>query len=137
MHTNLTVSLDDARLAADAALAAAKPGDGPVAVCVTNENGDTAYLVRQDGTSAMDVRNAERKAYTAAFIGRDTSVWRLQIAHDGRTVSDWSDPMVTSLHGGWTLRRQSQIIGGIAMSGNSTTRDEGLARIGLGAMGVE
>ena len=134
MRTNLTVSLDDARLAANAALAAAKPGDGPIAVAVTSETGDLAYLVRQDGTSAVDVRNAERKAYTAAFIGRDTSVLRLQITHDGRTVSDWSDPMVTTLHGGWTLRRQSQIIGGIGVAGSGDEdRDERLALAGAEA----
>ena len=134
MLTNQTVSLDDARTAADAALAAASAGDGPVAVCVTNENGDTAYLVRQDGTSAMDVRNAERKAYTAAFIGRDTSIYRLQIAHDGRTVADWSDDRVTTLHGGWTLRRESQVIGGIGVAGSGDEdRDERLALAGAEA----
>ena len=134
MITSLTVSLDDAKVAANAALAAAKPGDGPLAVAVTNETGDVAYLVRQDGATAVDVRNAERKAYTAAVIGRDTSVWRLQITHDGRTVADWSDAMVTSLHGGWTLRRQSQVIGGIGVAGSGDEdRDERLALAGAEA----
>ena len=134
MHTNLTVSLDDARLAADAALAAAKPGDGPIAVAVTSEAGDVAYLVRQDGASAVDVRNAERKAYTAAFIGRDTSVYRAQLAHDGRTVADWADERVTTLSGGWTLRRESQVIGGIGVAGSGgEDRDERLALAGAEA----
>ena len=134
MITNLTISLEDAKTAVSAALAAAKPDDGPIAVCVTNENGDPAYLVRQDGASATDVRNAERKAYTAAFIGRDTSAYRLQIAHDGRTVADWSDAMITTLHGGWTLRRGSQVIGGIGVAGSGgEDRDERLALAGAEA----
>ena len=134
MLTNPTVSLDDARVAANAALAAARPGDGPVAVCVTNENGDAAYLVRQDGASAVDVRNAERKAYTAAFIGRDTSVYRAQLAHDGRTVADWADERVTTLSGGWTLRRESHVIGGIGVAGSrDEDRDERLALAGAEA----
>ena len=134
MLTNPTVSLEDAVLAASAALAAAKQGDAPIAVCVTNENGDTVYLVRQDGTSAVDVRNAERKAYTAAFIGRDTSVYRAQLAHDGRTVADWADERVTTLSGGWTLRRESQVIGGIGVAGSrGEDRDERLALAGAEA----
>ena len=86
------------------------------------------YQVRQDGASAVDVRNAERKAYTAAFIGRDTALWRLQILHDGRTVADWANPSLTTIHGGWTLRRASQVIGGIGVSGSGNEdRDEQLA----------
>ena len=134
MLTNPTVSLEDAVLAASAALAAAKQGDAPIAVCVTNENGDAVYLVRQDGTSAVDVRNAERKAYTAAFIGRDTSVYRAQLAHDGRTVADWADERVTTLSGGWTLRRESQVIGGIGVAGSGgEDRDERLSLAGAEA----
>lgn len=134
MITNLTISLEDAKTAVSAALAAAKPDDGPIAVCVTNENGDPAYLVRQDGASATTVRNAERKAYTAAFIGRDTSVYRAQLAHDGRTVADWADAMITTLHGGWTLRRGSQVIGGIGVAGSGgEDRDERLALAGAEA----
>ncbi len=134
MLTNPTVSLEDAQVAANAALSAAKPGDGPLTVCVANENGDTAYLVRQDGASAVDVRNAERKAYTAAFIGRDTSVYRAQLAHDGRTVADWADDRVTTLSGGWTLRRESRVIGGIGVAGSGhEDRDERLALAGAEA----
>ena len=134
MITNLTISLEDAKTTVSAALAAAKPDDGPIAVCVTNENGDPAYLVRQDGASATDVRNAERKAYTATFIGRDTSVYRAQLAHDGRTVADWADAMITTLHGGWTLRRGSQVIGGIGVAGSGgEDRDERLALAGAEA----
>ena len=92
------------------------------------------YQIRQDGASAVDVRNAERKAYSAAYIGRDTSMWRLQILHDGRTVADWANPNLTTLHGGWTLRRASQVIGGIGVSGSGDEdRDEQLALKGAEA----
>jgi glc operon protein GlcG len=92
------------------------------------------YLLRQDGASAIDVRNAERKAYTAAYIGRDTSMWRPQIMHDGRTVADWANPNLTTIHGGWTLRRGGQVIGGIGVSGSANEdRDEQLALKGAEA----
>ena len=131
MITRLSIGLDDAQNAAAAVFAAAKAAQGPIAVAVTDAEGNLVFLERQDGTSAVDVRNAERKAYTAGVIGRDTSMFRLQITMDGRTVADWSDPMVTTLPGGWTLRRQSQVIGGIGVSG--TGDDERLALAGAEA----
>jgi glc operon protein GlcG len=126
--SNLSVSLADARLAIEAVLKAARPNERPLAVCVVDPGGNVVYEVRQDGAAAVDVRNAERKAYTAAYIGRDTSMWRLQIRHDGRTVADWANPALTTLHGGWTLRRASQVIGGLGVSGSGDEdRDEQLA----------
>ena len=125
------VGLSEARVAIDAILAAARERDRPFAACVVDPDGNMVQLLRQDGAPPLEVRNAERKAYTAAYIGRDTSMWRLQIAHDGRTVADWTNPNLTTLHGGWTLRRDSQVIGGLGVSGSgSEDRDEQLALTG-------
>jgi len=131
----LSISLADASMATDAILKGARSSDGPLAVSIVDNAGNMVYQIRQDGAAAVDVRNAERKAYTAAYIGRDTSVWRLQILHDGRTVADWSNPNMTTLHGGWTLRRASQVIGGLGVSGSGhEDRDEQLALRGAEAL---
>jgi uncharacterized protein GlcG (DUF336 family) len=130
----LAIGLEDARLAVETVLKAARPTDR-LAVSVVDGHGNPVYQARQDGTSAVDVRNAERKAITAAYIGRDTSVWRLQITHDGRTVADWANPSLTTLHGGWTLRRESQVIGGLGVAGSGDEdRDEVLALRGAEAL---
>ena len=134
MINELVIGHADARLIADVILKAAGAKSKPLAIAVVDNRGDVVYFTRQDGASAVDIRNAERKAYTGAFIGRDSSLWRLQIAHDGRTVADWSDPNMTTLHGGWTLRRNSQVIGGIGVSGTGDEdRDEQLALKGAEA----
>jgi uncharacterized protein GlcG (DUF336 family) len=133
MIQQLAISLEDARVAVSAVLNAARPTDA-LAVAVVDGDGNMVYLVRQDGVRARDVRDAERKAVTAAYIGRDTSMWRLQISHDGRTVADWANPMLTTLHGGWTLRRASSVIGGLGVSGSGDEdRDEQLALRGAEA----
>ena len=98
-----SMGLDSARRGAAAVFDAAADGDGPLAVAVVDENGDPVYAVRQDGTSPANVRIAMRKAYTAAFIGRDTRFYRNQIREDGRTLADWADVMMTTLHGGLTV----------------------------------
>jgi uncharacterized protein GlcG (DUF336 family) len=130
----LSIGLKEARVAVDAVLRALRPNDRAVAVSVVDSRGDPVYQLRQDGAGTSDVQMAERKAYTAAYIGRDTSMWRLQILHDGRTVADWANPSLTTVHGGWTLRRSSQVIGGIGVSGSSDEdRDEQLALRGAEA----
>ena len=134
MIQQLSISLSEARLSVDAVLRAGRPNEAPLAIAVVDGNGHPVYLVRQDGAAEVDVRNAERKAYTAAYIGRDTSMWRLQILHDGRTVADWANPNLTTIHGGWTLRRAGQVIGGLGVSGSGDEdRDEQLALRGAEA----
>jgi uncharacterized protein GlcG (DUF336 family) len=131
----LSIGLADARIGVAAVLQSLRENDAPVAISVVDADGNPVYQLRQDGSSAVDVRNAERKALTAAYIGRDTSVWRLQILHDGRTVADWANPSLTTLHGGWTLRRASQVIGGLGVSGSADEdRDEQLALKGAEAL---
>ena len=134
MIQQLSLGLADARIAVAAALNGARANETPLAVAVVDGHGQMVYLVRRDGAAAIDVRAAERKAYTAAYIGRDTSMWRLQITHDGRTVADWANPNLTTIHGGWTLRRAGQVIGGIGVSGSGNEdRDEQLALKGAEA----
>jgi glc operon protein GlcG len=134
MIQQLSIGLSDSRIAVAAVLNGVRPNEAPLAVVVVDGSGDMVYLVRQDGAAAVDVRDAERKAYTAAYIGRDTSMWRLQILHDGRTVADWANPNLTTVHGGWTLRRAGQVIGGIGVSGSGNEdRDEQLALKGAEA----
>ena len=129
-----SVSLVSARGAVAAAFDAVGADDGPIAVAVVDENGDPVYMARMDGTSAADVRLAMRKAYTAAFIGRDTRAYLEQITEDGRTLADWSDPMMTTLHGGLTLKASGRVAGGIGVSGAGGERDEALAYVGMEAM---
>lgn len=129
------IGLADAQLGVDAILAAKRTRDGPLAISVVDASGMVIYQLRQDGASPVDIRNAERKAVTAAYIGRDTSMWRMQIRHDGRTVADWANPQLTTLHGGWTLRRESQVVGGLGVSGSGDEdRDEQLALRGAEAL---
>ena len=71
-------------------------------------------------------------------MGLDTVVFRDQhVKARRRNLSDWGDPMLTTLQGGLAVRSHDTVVGGIAMSGNSTVRDEQLAHIGLRAMGLQ
>ena len=137
MFTRKSLGLEDAQHALDAVLGALTPADNPIALAIADEHGVSVLCLRQDGAPSRMLRRARAKAYTAASIGMDTAVFRDEVVKGtSRTLDDWGDPMITSLQGGLTVRSAGEVVGGIALSGNTTTRDEGLARIGLEAMGI-
>ena len=137
MFTRKSLGLDDAKLALDAILGALTPADNPIALAVADDQGVSVLCLRQDGAPPRMLRRARAKAYTAASLGMDTVAFRDDVVKaTSRTLDDWGDPMITALQGGLTVRSAGAVVGGIALSGNTTIRDEGLARIGLEAMGV-
>lgn len=137
MFQQQRLSLAEAERARDAILGALTPTDSPVALAVADEHGVPILLLRQDGAPTRMLSRARAKAYTAANLGLDTVTFRdLYLTAQRRTLNDWGDPLVTSLQGGLAIKANGVVIGGIAMSGNTTPRDESLARIGLQAMGL-
>ena len=132
-----SLGLEEANQAKDAILSALTPADNPGALAIADEHGVYVLCTRQDGAPARMLRRARAKAYTAARLGMDTVIFRDSVVKgNNRTLDDWGDPQLTTLQGGLAIRSRGQVIGGIAMSGNSTIRDEALARIGLEAMGL-
>jgi glc operon protein GlcG len=131
------LGLAEAERARDAILAAVTPTDNPIALAIADEHGLPILLLRQDGAPPRMLSRARAKAYTAANLGLDTVVFRDEhVKAKQRTLNDWGDPMITTLQGGLAIKVNGKVVGGIAMSGNTTIRDEDLARIGLEAMGV-
>ena len=137
MFQQQRLGLAEAERARDAILAALTATDNPVALAIADEHGVPILLLRQDGAPARMLSRARAKAYTAANLGLDTVVFRDQhVKARLRTLDDWGDPMITTLQGGIAIKANGTVVGGIAMSGNTTLRDEALALVGLQAMGV-
>ena len=130
-----SLGLAEAERARDAILAALNRNDNPIALAVADEHGQPILLLRQDGAPERMLGRARAKAYTAATLGLDTVDFRdNHVKARKRTLEDWGDPMITTLQGGLAIRVDGRVVGGIAMSGNTTIRDEALARIGLDAI---
>jgi glc operon protein GlcG len=137
MITTESIGIEEARRAIQAILAAVTETDNPVAIAVVDAHGDLICSLRADGAAARMGRRSRAKAYTAATLGMDTVVFRDQVVKaQGRTLDDWGDPRLTSLQGGLVVEDGDRVLGGIAMSGNTTVRDQELAGIGLTAMGI-
>ncbi len=137
MFKTTSLGIVEAQKAKAAILSALTSSDNPGALAITDAHGIEILCARQDGAPARMLGRARAKAYTAARIGLDTVVFRdLVVKARKRTLVDWGGPKLPTLQGGLVIKFDGKIIGGIAMSGNSTIRDEALARIGLEAMGV-
>ena len=135
MFLQARLGLAEAEGARDAILAALTPTDSPIALAIADEHGVPILLLRQDGAPARMLSRARAKAYTAANLGLDTVVFRDQhVKAKQRTLNDWGDPNLTTLQGGVAIQVDGKVVGGIAMSGNTTIRDEALAQIGLDAI---
>jgi len=131
------LGLAEAERARDAILAALTATDSPVALAIADEHGVPIVLMRQDGAPARMLSRARSKAYTAANLGLDTVVFRDEhVKARQRMLDDWGDPLITTLQGGIAITAGGKVVGGIAMSGNTTIRDEALAKIGLDAMAL-
>ena len=132
----IRLGLAEAERARDAILAALTATDNPVALAIADEHGVPILSLRQDGAPARMLSRARAKAYTAATLGVDTVVFRDQhLKARRRSLSDWGDPLLTSLQGGLVIEQNGRAVGGIGLSGNTTARDEALAQIGQQAIG--
>lgn len=137
MFQQARLGLAEAERARDAILAALTATDSPVALAIADEHGVPILMLRQDGAPARMLGRARAKAYTAATLGLDTLVFRdTHVKARQRSLNDWGDPMITTLQGGLVIEHDGKVVGGIAMSGNTTARDEALARIGCQAIGA-
>jgi uncharacterized protein GlcG (DUF336 family) len=145
MYEKATLGLEEGMRAVEAALAAARsasPRTWPgIAVAVVDKEGELIAGARMDGMAARFWRAAHRKAYTAAVMERDTAgvleFWNRQQANGHRGPSDWNDPMLTTLPGGYVVRSGTRILGGIGISGGSGDQDDDyFAEIAIAALGA-
>src|SRR5437870_6204678 len=123
MFQQTRLGLAEAERARDAILGALTSADAPIALAIADEHGLPILLLRQDGAPARMLSRARAKAYTAANLGLDTVFFRdKHVKAKQRTLNDWGDPMITTLQGGLAVRSTGRVVGGIAMSGNTTMR---------------
>ena len=136
MVPQLSLGLEEAQRAIAAVFDQAKKDGRPVAVAVVDNHGDLITCARMDGAHARVLRYAIRKAYTAAVMGRDTVAFKKDIQDAGRSLSDYGDPLLTTLQGGLVVRSGNQVVGAIASGGSPRQRDVEMAQIGLNALGL-
>lgn len=107
-----------------------------IAVAVVDRHGDLVAFARMDDATPRWVRNALKKAYTSAIMGRDTMAFFRELETRRRSLADYGDANFTTLPGGVVAYAGKRIAGAVGVTGQAGGEDEELARLGLAELGL-
>jgi uncharacterized protein GlcG (DUF336 family) len=126
MYSKQVLSLEDARIVGEAALAKAMENpDRPMAIAVGDVNGELVYFVKMGDPIPLCSRMAINKMYTATQFRMDTVKIKELLTGDKKTLSDFPDPRFTTVEGGVCLKApDGAVIGAIGTSGRVPTIDK-------------
>ncbi len=120
-----------------AAEAKAKEMGLAMVIAVCDESGVLKAFSRMDGAALLSVQVAQDKAYTAIGFGMPTDGWYDFIKNDPPLLHGATDGIkrLVIFGGGYPLKVDGQIVGGIGVSGGHYTQDMEVAQAGVAALG--
>ncbi|GLZ50363.1 hypothetical protein Acsp06_65480 [Actinomycetospora sp. NBRC 106375] len=109
----------------------------PMAIAITDTAGTLQGFLRMDGAPLLAVQLAQDKAWTAAAFGIPTDQWHEFIKGDPPLAAGIPTvPRLTVFGGGFPLRIDGHLVGGLGLSGGHYTDDMAVARAALLATGL-
>lgn len=130
----LSITNDQARRVADAALAAARANGWTVVVAIVDTSGNLVYLEKLDQTQIGSVAIAEDKARSAAIFKRSTKVFHERLARGGDGLIVLRLSGAIPVEGGLPIICDGKLIGALGVSGGSSAEDEVCAEAGAAAI---
>jgi uncharacterized protein GlcG (DUF336 family) len=128
------IKLDQAKKAADAALADATKRGWPMCIAVVSPSGDLVYFVKMDDCQYASIAIAQHKAKAAATYRRPTVVFERLLGKgpffsylttlDGVIASRGGNPIVVN----------GKIVGAIGVSGGTGSQDDTISQAGAAAV---
>jgi len=105
----------------------------PMVIAIVDDGGVLKAFSRMDGAALLSVQIAQDKAYTAAGFGMSTDQWHDFIKNDPPLAAGAMtgiDRLVV-FGGGYPIKVDDQIVGGIGVSGGHYSQDMDVARAAL------
>lgn len=135
MITSQRLTLAEAELMLDAALAAAaRQGVSPV-VCISDAGGWPIALRRADGGKPTSVEIAVNKAFTAACHRRPTHTYTNAQPHEEAFgIMTQHGGRFTIFVGGWPIEVDGEVVGGVGVSGGHTKEDIACCKAAITAL---
>ena len=135
--TKPSISSDLAHRVVAAAEAKAGEMGHPFVIAVVDESGVLKAFSRMDGAALLSVQIAQDKAYTAVGFGLSTDGWYDFIKDDPPLAAGATTGIdrLVIFGGGYPIKSDGQIIGGIGVSGGHYTQDMEVAQAGVAAAG--
>jgi len=136
----MTVPFEQARALADAARARAMEIGKALSIAVVDYGGFVVLVERMDGARPMTPSIALSKAYSAAVMQRPTFMlenWRNSDPVFFTQVGRMGQHPIVATKGGYTIKRDGVIIGGLGISGGSPDEDQKICEDVLRAAGFD
>ena len=130
----LSITNEQARKVADAALAPARANGWTVVVAIVDTGGFLVYLEKLDQTQVGSVAIAEDKARSAAIFKRPTKMFHERLARGGDGMIVLGLKGATPVEGGLPILVDGKLIGALGVSGGSSAEDEVCAEAGAAAL---
>lgn len=124
MRTANVLTLAEAQLMLDAAVATAEEVGVRSVVCVSDAGGWPIALRRMDGGKPTSVGIAIDKAFTAACHRRPTHTYtNAQPGEEAFGIMNAHGGRFTIYVGGWPIEVDGEVVGGVGVSGGHTKED--------------
>jgi uncharacterized protein GlcG (DUF336 family) len=136
----MTLPFQDARTLADDARAHAGAIGKALSIAVVDYGGFVVLVERMDGARPMTPSIALSKAYSAAVMQRPTYMlenWRNSDPVFFTQVGRMGQHPIVATKGGYPLKRDGHIVGGLGISGGSPDEDQKICEDVLRAAGFE
>jgi glc operon protein GlcG len=129
-----SITVEQARKAADAAMAEAKKNNWLLAISVVNTSGDLVFYQKMDNTQLGSVGISQKKARTAAIYKRPTKAFEERVAAGGAGLVLLTLGEVVASEGGIPIVIGGKIVGAIGCSGATSAQDGQACQAGVDAL---
>jgi len=126
----VAISLENAKKAAEPALAEAAKNNWRVAVAIVGPAGTLIYYEKMDNTQLRSAEVVIDKARTAALFKRPTKAFQDALAAGGEGLRILTLKGVVAAEGGIPLVMDGKIVGAIGVSGATSAQDAQCAKAG-------
>lgn len=132
-----TLSSELAAVLVEGAAAKAREMQVPMCIAITDPSGVLVQFQRMDRAPLLSVGIAQDKAYTAISFGMATHEWYEFIKNDPPLLHGIvHTPRLVVFGGGYPVRVDGAVVGGIGVSGGHYTQDMQVAEAALAAAGL-
>jgi uncharacterized protein GlcG (DUF336 family) len=130
-----TITIEAAQRLIAAAEAKARAMGKPMCIAICDSDGTLKAFSRMDGAALLSVQISQDKAYTAISFGMATHEWHEFVENDPPLLHGIikTDRLIV-FGGGFPIKTEAGIIGGIGVSGGHWTDDMQVAQAGLDAL---
>ena len=128
------ITLDQARTDMEAAEAEARKNNGNVAIAIVDSGAHLVMLHKIDDTQHASIDIAHGKATSAVNLRRPTKSLEDAVAAGGAGLRLLAVRGIYPLEGGIPIVLGGKIVGGIGVSGVTSSQDAQVARVGMDAL---